>query len=998
VSDNYYILLGLDPAVDDWTVIEAKIKDCQRRWSMQKNQGAPKDKRIAERHLKLIPDMQTKLRDPTARRAIAREAEKELKEQKVELFSKLDELIGMIHETTIDADGVKLLVRQVGGGMSEPEVVARLKARGITVASGGSAKSAPKVRPKLERTIAQSIRDNLRHTGLKSLYDFLGLGPRSSPKSLYDSADEVYKEIRRKGLTDPDSTARQELAGHAKAVFKDATEKERYDNTYAVEAMEELTNHLEFAGRDSFLDPREIDDLVREARAKGVDQDAAIEYIEEYAQKRKWNWVPQRASDLPSEELKLCGFCNAIARTPKDTRCHNCGQEFVQPCPRCGQPTATQDECCGSCGCSTGDAPLVQGLLWEGQEHLAEGDLARALSCFERALIYWESWQPAIEGKRRVEATRSALESALEAVDGLLRARKLEEAQSALDRLRREFGSAETEDLGSRVEAGMVRARDAFRAAEALRAAGKGEDAVDKFSEALGYCADFQPALRALAASPPPAPSALRVTMAGATAQLGWTPVRARGTVTYRIQRKASGAPTGPEDGTTIGEVQAATCHDTSVPPGTPWYYSVFAVRGGVASAVAASSGPHLRLADPTSVIVEAGEGQVSLRWSRPPGCKAVEVWRESGGAPAAPGKGTRVAVSGDSAVDQGLKNGASYGYLIVACFTDPVDGRGVVRAPGVGVVATPVAPPPAVEDLRARREDRVVILTWTSPARGDVQIRQTRQTPSFSPGRIVPLATADEYGAPVAVTGRGTTQTTLDGQGRLFFIPLSVIAQTAVLGAPVAVTTLDEVTNIEAQRQGNTINLTWTWPAGAVEAHVAWRHDTYPTNPEDASGGRRPFTRSEYDRSGLWALRNAARARHYFTVFVRDPDADIYSSGAHVVEASGLESQVTYRVVTRRSLLRRAIQEAWVDLRTKDDVRTLPALLAVLQEGFPPTRPENGRTIASLDRLTFQDGAARIDLPANGATGFVKLFFKDGRHAREIRLLPAAKEQLRLG
>jgi len=996
VSDNYYILLGLDPTVDDWTVIEARIKDCQRRWSMQKNQGAPKDKRNAERHLKLIPDMQAKLRDPVARRPIAREAEKEFKEQKAEQFSKLDELIGMIHEPTIDADGVKLLIRQVGGAIDEPAVVARLKARGITVAARRSAKSAPKARPKLDRTIAESVRDNLRHVGLKSLYDFLGLGPRSSPKSLYDAADEVYKELRRKGLTDPDSTARQELAGHAKAVFKNSAEKERYDNTYAAEAMEDLNGHLEIAGRDSFLDQDEIDRLVREARSKGVSQDVAIEYIEDSAQKRRW--AVQRTSDLPSAELRLCGFCNAIARTPKDTRCHNCGQELVQPCPRCGQLTATQDECCGSCGCSTGDAPLVQGLLREGQEHLAQGDLARAQSCFDRALIYWESWQPAVEGKRRAAATRQARESALETVNAILRARKLEEARSALDRLRREFGSAGTEDLATRIEAGIGRARDMFRAAEALRAAGKGEDAVDKFSEALGYCSDFQPALRALAASPPPGPSNLRVTIAGATTQLSWNAVRARGTVTYRVQRKALGAPTGPEDGTNVGEVHASTCHDTTVPPGTPWYYSVFAVRGGVASGSAASSGPHLLLTDPTSIVVEAGDGQVALRWSRPPGCSDVEVWRESGRPPSAPGKGTRVAVSADSAVDQGLSNGASYGYLIVACFTDPADGRGVVRAPGAGVVATPVSPPPAVEDLRARREDRAVILSWTSPGRGDVQIRQTRQTPSFSPGRIVPLSSADQFGTPVPVTGRGTTQTTLDGQGRVFFIPLSVLAQTAVLGAPVAVTTLDEVASVETQRQGNTINLTWTWPAGAVEALVAWRHDTYPTSAEDSSGERRPVTRSEYDRGGLWTLRNAARARHYFTVFVRDPDADIYSAGAQVIESSGLESQVTYRVVTRRSLIRRAVLEAWVELRTKDDVRTLPALVAVLKQGLPPIRPEDGRTIASLERLTFQDGAARIDLPASGTAGFVKLFFKNGRHAREIRLLPAAKEQLRIG
>ena len=995
MSDNYYILLGLDPTVDNWTVIEAAIQDRRRSWSLQKNQGAPSARRKAERHLKLIPEMEATLRDPEQCRTIAREAKEEIKKQKEQQFEKLDGLIDMIRESTIDTDGVKLLVHQVGGGISESDVIARLKARGISVESGGSAKRLPKVRPKLEHSTARSIRDNLQHIGKKNLYKFLGLGQRSSPKSLHDAADEFYKEIRRKGLKDPDSTARQELAGHCKAVFKDSAQKERYDNTYAVEAMEDLNGHLEVAGRDGILDQDEIDRLVCKARRKGVSEDVALEYIEEYAQKRKW--AVQRSAELPSAELKLCGFCVSIARTPKDTHCHNCGQELVQPCPRCEQPTPTQDECCSACGCSTGDAPLVQRLLREGQEHFAQGELSRALACFDRALIYWENWQPAIEGKGRVDAMQHARESAFEAVDGMARNRKLEEAQSALDRFRREFGTAGTDDLKSRIDAGIGRARDAFRAAEALRAAGKGEDAVDKYSEALGYDADFQPALRALAASPPPAPSTLRVSLVGVTARLSWDAVRARGSVTYRVQRKASGAPTGHDDGTMVCDVHAYTCNDTALPPGTAWYYSVFAIRGGVASANAATSGPHLLLAEPTDVVVEAGDSQVSLRWTRPQGCTAVEVWRENESPPTVAGRGTRVAASGDSAVDQQLRNGSTYGYLVVACFTDPRDGRGVLQAPGVGVVATPVAPPPAVEDLRARREDRTVILNWTPPSRGDVQIRRTRKLPSVSPGRIIPLSSADRFGAPVLVTGRGTTQTTLDGQGRVFFVPLSVVARTAVIGAPVAVAALDEVENVEAQRQGDTIHLTWTWPAGAMEALVAWRHDTYPTSPENADGGHRAITRTEYDRGSLWEMRNAPRSRHYFTVFVQDSNADIYSAGAHVVEASGLEAQVTYRVIAKRRLIRRSIAEAWVDLRSKD-VRTLPALQAVLKQGLPPIRPDDGRVVASLDRLEFLEGAARITLPANGSTGFVKLFFKDGQHAREIRLLPAAKEHLRLG
>lgn len=995
MSYNYYILLGLDPTVDDWTVIEAKIKDCQRRWSMQKNQGAPKDKRNAERFLKLIPYMQDKLSDPATRRAIAHEAETKHGEQKAELFSQLDELIGMIKGPSFESENVKILVQAVGGAISELEVITRLQEKGITVAGPGPATGTPTERPRIDSTTAESIRDNLRHLKLKSLYDFLGMGPNSSPTSLYDTADQVYKELRRKGLTDPDSTSRQELAGHAKAVFKDSSWKERYDNTYADEAMENFNSHLEIAGRDSFLDQDEVDRIVREARSKGVSQEVAIEYIEEFAKKRRWKI--QRTTDLPSAELKQCGFCNTIARTPQDIRCLNCGEELVQPCPHCKQLKPTQYECCEWCGCSTGDAPIVHGLLREGQEHLAQGNLSEAQSSFERALLYWKNWQPAIDGQKDVEAARNARESALEAIDHLQHARKLEQALSALDRFRREFGPGGTEALRKRIEEGIARAQMAFRDATALRRAGKAEVAFDKLTEALGFCSDFQPALHALASSPPPAPSGLKVTLDGATAQLSWSKDPAQGRVSYRILRKTSGAPMGPKDGIAIGEVQTTTCKDTSVPPGIPLYYSVFAIRAGVPSAVAASSGPHLRLADPEEVTVEAGDCQAIIRWKRPNGCSSVEVWRERGHIPTAPGMGSRVTVSGDSVDDRGLMNGTLYGYLIVACFTDPANARAVIRAPGVAVEATPVALPPAVQDLRARREDRTVILQWTPPALGEVQIRQTRLVPTHTLGRIIPMSNADQIGTPVRAVGRSKAQTTIAGQGRIFFIPLSVVSQTAVLGTPIAVTTLDPVANLQSERQGDVISLTWDWPAGAAEALVAWDHDSCPESPEDMRGGRRVVTHSEYDRHGLWALRKAAHARHCFTVFVRDHEADIYSPGATVIEASGLEAQVTYTVLTRRSMIRRTVQDAWIELRTRDNVHTLPALLVVLKQGIQPLRPDDGQTLVSLEHLTFENGTARIDLPPNGASGYVKLFFKDGRHARGIRLLPADMEQLRI-
>jgi len=50
---NFYNLLELEPSFTDWSRIDSIILDKRRKWSMQKNQGSPAQRRKAERYLKM---------------------------------------------------------------------------------------------------------------------------------------------------------------------------------------------------------------------------------------------------------------------------------------------------------------------------------------------------------------------------------------------------------------------------------------------------------------------------------------------------------------------------------------------------------------------------------------------------------------------------------------------------------------------------------------------------------------------------------------------------------------------------------------------------------------------------------------------------------------------------------------------------------------------------------------------------------------------------------
>src|SRR6185369_9505130 len=356
---------------------------------------------------------------------------------------------------------------------------------------------------------------------------------------------------------------------------------------------------------------------------------------------------------------------------------------------------------------------------------------------------------------------------------------------------------------------------------------------------------------------------------------------------------KSGGVPQSLADGESLAEVRGTTLDDASVPVGSPWFYAVFSQRGGIPCHQPATGGPYLRTAEVDDLELVAGSGDVALRWTTPPGCRRVEVWRRQGSVPDRPGDGSALTVAGSSAHDTGLTNGALYGYRVVAVFADPSRSGGEIATPGRTATATPIAPPAAVMDLAASRTGRSVLLSWTPLTGAIVQIRQTSRLPDYAPGLILPLSQADRFGTLVPGTTGSGAQVSLTGQGRVFFVPLSVTAGTAVIGRAAEVTTLDPVLQLNVRRSGPHLAMTWEWPSGTEEVLVAWSHDRHPEDPRQVQGQQARVTRREYDRAGCWLLQNVEQRPHYISVFAKAPEGDLYAQPARIVETLGQGASV---------------------------------------------------------------------------------------------------------
>jgi tetratricopeptide (TPR) repeat protein len=670
-------------------------------------------------------------------------------------------------------------------------------------------------------TLQADIRRNLSLIKKRDLYDFLELTPRSGLETLSQKAKETYNKNIRLGKKDDESTAANRLSGHAQTIFSSQMEKEKYDNTIAIEAMEGLHGLIEVAGGDKFISLDALDALVRQAIERGVNRDDSRAYIEEYAEKRDWR--VQSTEKLPSHDLKLCGFCSTLARSPNDTHCPRCREPLSLPCPRCGSMTPTHDERCSKCACITGLAPVISNLLRAGKELADRGDLTGALEPLNQALAYWPDWAPAREAKQRVEATLQQRESEIGQIEDLVLSRQLIKARVTLEHLIPTWRTARADDLRRRVQEGLDRANDFVQQAELLRASGRNEEALPKYEKALSQCTDLERAQRMLASTPPPPPTGLDVEALPRGFRLRWeAPRDAWGVLRYRVLRKVGGPPIHPGDGTVVAEVEVTRLDDSVVESGSHYHYAIYSLRGKLPSPDCVHEGPFLLTLEVEDLKATGGDGQIALQWRTPAGCKRVEIWRSAGNPPEVGGDSDTVPQdlvrNRSELIDAGLVNETTYGYRLCCVFND-LNGREIMTR-GKTIQATPCSPPPRVLAIEAGTDapGGGISLRWNNPERCAITVLRSDRPAAVPVGAIVSLGTLPTLGHRLTEVGPLSATDPAPRADKPHYLIFSTNRLQATYCGSVEYLELCDLSS--SQRNGQLI-LQWPWPDGCQQVEI---------------------------------------------------------------------------------------------------------------------------------------------------------------------------------
>lgn len=821
---NGYIILQLDPSVNDWKVIEARIEEKTREWNNLVLKGNQDSKRTARNNLALLGEIKQRLKEPTTRKKEADEARQVIKQNNQQRRMDFDTNLKIIASGNkrLTPEQVERWTREFKEVLSPDEVKERIDSFGIIVGEGD--KSTTKNKERLEAAIMTDIRGQLEVISSTDLYDFLGLKPNTSLEKLVARADEIHKDEMEKTITS-ERDAKCKLAGHCRNVFSSEEKKQKYDNSLAVEAMHGLDRFIEVAGLNGVIQQGQMIEIIKKAREKGVETENAQDYIREYAEKRKITYL----EDIPSGtlDLPLCGFCFTLAKSAKDKFCRNCRRPLVIKCRNCNADVPTQYDVCAECGTKVGDTLKAMELLEEAKKHWKENkDALETDTCIDRALYYWPNSPEVIEFRQEIERQKGKTKTELDKVKKHIRDMNFESAQSALDDFKRKYPGTDIGTMPKQIEDGLANARAVYQQAESLFIEGKYETAYSKYQESLSCCRDFSPAIKGASRCPPNPPQNAQARLVKDNSiALSWS-ISSSGPIQSVILRKTGTPPIGIKDkeATQVDVTNDKQWEDQNAPIGKSVYYAIYEKRGDLLSATGAVTNRIFVTAEVSEFNLVPGNMSVDGTLVPPPCDKVIVVYKKST-PPASLSDGDRVSLLGNRSFSlTGLVNGETYYFRAVCQYTDendiPVNSQGVIQ------IAVPDEIPLPVLNLSFEKLQNGLKIKWPAIPRGNVHIYRSEIDPSVMPGEIASKDKLDNCGR--LITTRVDSCSILDNdvpEGLSYYTPVTVIGMISVFGKTHDRIELPEVSNITVESLGSRLRLLWRWPENIDLVKVFWSY-----------------------------------------------------------------------------------------------------------------------------------------------------------------------------
>lgn len=522
------------------------------------------------------------------------------------------------------------------------------------------------------------------------------------------------------------------------------------------------------------------------------------------------------------------------------------------------------------------------------------------------------------------------------------------------------------------------------------------EAAAELYVQAARLCSDRE-AEAALRRCRPAEPTRALAQADGEQVHVEWDPSAARvGDITYRVVRQVRGSAAG--DGSVIAaSTPSLAVTDSAAPAGVPVSYAVWTLRNDEPSVRATTTASVVVLRAVQDLELLPGDGVVEVRWRLPAGASGARVVRSDDDSTRRPSAEatTTSRHDGSGFRDATVRTGVTYRYQVEAEYRLP-DGR-MQHATGIVGTVRPQEPPRPVHDLALQMSEDSVVLSWTPPPRGEIQLRLLDAAPEVRTDALLTLPAAQRLGMPLQVlgpSGPGTLRAAVPADGRRhWLLPLTIVENVAAVGNPVEYDSrLPVITDLRAERLGSQVRLTWRWPPRAVEARVSTKVGGPPTGPDDPDVTSWRVTHAKYEQVGCHAAVPSDDCWFSVCVTAFTDGVRVFGSMTTVRMSALLEARYE---VTRVGRLRYRNHRR---LSVTSTSGQLPAVRVVARVTLPPLEPDDGIEVA------------RFPAPGSGATSLTGEFvlptkdrplylraFPLNSAAGRIVLVPANPTQLRI-
>ena len=972
--------------------IEQGVQKVTAYWIKQKNNI--KYKRLVEVLLQAAGpqgsiDLRT-LKDPTARAEQRKVVEEERKRHKEARFEKLNLSISGVaakgYITPIEKRD--LIARYVQEGFTENEIVALIR-----VPEREGRKKLPTDQG-VGAVVSNQIRTNLATLKKRDLYEFLELDVKASPKDIQRRHAELLKEWDRR-LNDFDKSAAKVLLGIVQTHFFNGLDK--YEHTRIAAILDRLRPEVRMMAADKRIAREEFDHLLMLAAKLGLEKSLATEYIlslaEDAGASLEWS---------AGEETIACATCSTLC--PKSAeKCKTCGADLRTDCPKCTTRVVTSQRACTKCGFVVANLPRVRLLVRQAQLALDDRDIAGALAYGRQAEELWGRGDEVAEILKRIETSRQGIDELRERVAKALAERRLYAARKIVSELVQRAplytwpDNKTTQQISDEIQNQLVRVEQSLQRASAHERHRRYDDAVFALLDALSIASDADEARNGLKRHPPQPVTNVRASVSNNHVLIQWSASPSAGNLEYIVVRRELRPPANPQDGDVVARTTSTSCSDLVARAGCTVFYSVFADRGGVIANPASSPGLLITL-EVSEFRLEAGDGVVNGTWNFDLPEGRVRVFRNEG-RPPEKAIGHELNISGQSFKDSNLENGKIYYYRAHVEYRD-ARGNAVLT---IGVVQSikPEKPPKPVEHILITCDDGLINLKWTQPPDGTVNIYRASTPSDWKSGTQIPLANATRLGTRIQNTSESHAVDRNPPEGPVYYTPLTVSGDVAIIGTSRRFVSLPDVQNLVAEDFGPYLQLRWTWPKDCKAAVVAWRRDAFPEDAADPAATKNKISLGQYEREGCFRIENPAETTYKFVVFaaLEMGGETVYSAGVRKGARAelGKVSPVAISYSLSRGTIRRT--RFTLVLSTETDVARLPELVIVARAGgLQPLQSTDGAVVTTLTGASIRAGEkVRLEFKVDELQRptYFRAFFREASSYQLFRLIDPPSNQL---